>query len=293
MEKKFLDYFKDVFNLSLKHKFIFVPSILINFVPMLFLMAYALLIAGSFSLMSVNSIISSLFSGISVIFGIIIAFGLAVLSLMFKSGTLYLEKKLVKGNNDINWKSFWIGAKKYPVKLFVGNLVIGVLVILAFLPVGILFLVIPQIASVFVIIAVLLMVAAFIAISFWEKILVYDDLDVMHSIKKSIAFVKLNILPTIGLLIIQAIVTYDNDKKDKSGHDENMIDKFKPDIGNNSIANYTSDFVLPIGSISVISIIIILVQILLTVFMETVFMNYYHFNKECVDSFEPSRNDLF
>lgn len=190
MGRGFLDYFKEVFHLSKKNEFIFVPSLLFNLLPLIIMGIGAIVIYGSFSLKPMSNIFGSLFSGFSIIIGIFLGLGFYVLSLMLQSGTLYLQKELVK-NNEISWSKFLDGAKMYPIKLFAGQLIFSLFIIGAMLPVIFIIFMVPELVILFLILFIFLFIFVAVAISFWDKILVYDDLEVIESMKKSMTFLKL------------------------------------------------------------------------------------------------------
>lgn len=273
MKKNFTEHFKEAFNVSLKNKFLFIPNLVFFFIPLVFLLIFALLFTGSLQLQELSSIFSAGISSMLILLGVVFVIGFIIISLLVRSGNLYLQKKLVIDPENASLDDFFEGMTKYPIDLFVGGLLIGLIILLAFIPIILLIFALKALGILLLIAGIIAFFAFIICISFWEQILVYDDLSVTDALKRSYEFVKLNVGATIGLVIINGIIDYES-----NSNNNNSNISINRNIGFNS--NFVQDMIISsLPMITIIAIIIGIIKILLSTYMSLVFMNFYHNNK--------------
>lgn len=128
---------------------------------------------------------------------------------IYAGSLFYLWEVIHIGGAD--WGRFWVGVKRFSLRLILQGIVIGLLVlcstIIGLLP---LFLAgestIGLIFSIILICIAVIMIAAFFL--FAPTILVVEDTGVMTSIRESLSFAKGHLISTVGLMLSIALLSF-------------------------------------------------------------------------------------
>jgi hypothetical protein len=266
MEKSFMDHFKDAFELSKVKKYLYIPTLVFSLIPLLIVPLF--LVFGFIKPMDLSPVI------IATLVMSVITY--MILALFVRSGVLHMHKKAVLKHEDADLNNFFDGLTKYPLKLFLGYLIIFL---------GFLILASPVIALVvltsmsfrniggILIGAILLLIAVIVIsifIAFWEVIMVFEEISPLQAIKNSFKFVKNHFLHAFLIVLIDSII---------SGGTNNNSDTASETIGSNQygpsqfIESITSGIIAGFTLFAAIGIII---GAILDTFMDLVKMNFYN-----------------
>lgn len=195
------DYFKEAFHINKQNKSLYKPQIALIAVKIALILFVGIAVYGWIGVENIRALTAMKSTQI---FGFIFSQGLkliaimllyAFISVVIEAGLLNMYKKAVVLGN-IEAGDFKEGLSKYFSKLLLGEILIVLCYILAFIPyiiLGILSLtvgwsVIPIIAGVF--------------LTMWKVSLVMNDIGIIEAIKDSFGFAKRNFIPLTVLQII-------------------------------------------------------------------------------------------
>jgi hypothetical protein len=266
MEKSFMDHFKDAFELSKEKKYLYLPPLIFSLIPLLIVPLF--LVFGFIKPLNLSPVIIATF--------VIAVITFMILALFVRSGVLHMHKKAVLKHEDADLNNFFDGLTKYPLKLFLGYLIIFL---------GFLILASPVIALVVltsmsfrnlggILIGFILLLIGVIVISifiaFWEVIMVFEDVSPLQAMKNSFKFVKDHFLHAFLIVLIDGII---------SGGTSNNNDAAGETIGTNQyqpsqfVESFTSAIITGFTIFAAIGIII---GAILDTFMDLVKMNFYN-----------------
>lgn len=136
--------------------------------------------------------------------GLIIAIPLYIVVLTaIEAGHSNMFKQAANGNQP-TWDDFFEGTRKYTLRLIGGSLLLGVLLILAFIFIGmVLAVIMPQVIATAMLGIMALIVSVFF--SMWPVVLISEDAYVVESISDTWAFVKSYFWPLLLLGMVQSI----------------------------------------------------------------------------------------
>lgn len=277
MYDTFWNYLKKSFHLIFQKPILFVPT-LINLVITI---AFIIGIVASVGVVGVID-----FPNISTILLIVLGVLIMIILELFVSAGQYNMIKQAITIEETNMDDFWLGAKKYAGRIFLGGLIIFGVVLLALL-----IIVVPAIFSksfgltiLFVILFIIPAIVLGIFVSFWETILVYEDCDVMEAFKLSFSFAKKHFGLVFVINLLQGIFTGDRNSNRNGDHGSSINLPFHSKHGGRTYNVHAFEKYIPfsIGTIGGISIIITIIKAFLSLYFDVIFFVIYHDRRKSI-----------
>lgn len=294
MYNSFGYYLKNGLNFLKKEPVLFVPKL----ISIIF--TFGLILISFFTLKidfleKSNHLIAPTSSNIIFVIFIIILYILG--DMIINSGQLYMIKKVILGKKVL-FQDFWMGAKEYAGRIFLGELIIFFIwaIVLLFILTFFYFyrkqVFLNMIMShtnpshsligFIVVSSILFMIPLLIFsifISFWSTILVYEDCKVSNAFKLSMRFVKNNFSIAFVLYLLQHLLTRNKTQSNKKGNKDISL-QF------DSSLQFIKDNPVFLGTFSIVSFLAIIIKSILMLYFEIIYFDIYHDRRSCLFS-EP------
>ncbi|MCT4564401.1 MAG: hypothetical protein N4A68_08800 [Maledivibacter sp.] len=287
MYDSFWNYFKKSFKLIFQKPILFVPTLISLALSIVFTLGIIASIGVPDSIVSLNIGMISL-----ILLGVLI---MIVLELFISAGNFNMIKQAVD-INEVSMDDFWVGAKKYTGRIFLGGLIFSGILLLVLL-----IIVVPVILTkssgltITLLILFSIPVIIFILfISLWETILVYEDCNIIKSFKLSFSFVKKHFGLVFVINLLQAIFTNDKNSHKNGDNGASINLPFHSKHGGKTYNLHVFGKYIPfsIGTIGVISILITIIKAFLSLYFEVIFFVIYHDRRKSIFNDGNGFNDL-